>query len=79
VYGSSKTANILHAIGLNRRFSDNGITAVSLHPGEMIHHSDDHDDHDNDDDCDYFVLGVIETELWRHAGKNMIIKSHDIN
>jgi len=44
VYGSSKTANILHAIGLNRRFSDNGITAVSLHPG------------------------VIETELWRHAG-----------
>jgi len=76
VYGSSKTANILHAIGLNRRFSDDGITAVSLHPGEMINHSD---DHDYDDDCDYFVLGVIETELWRHAGKNMIIKSHDIN
>jgi hypothetical protein len=65
---------------LNRRFSDDGITAVSLHPGEMINHSDDHDDHDDDDDCDYYlVLGVIETELWRHAGMNMMIKSHDIN
>jgi hypothetical protein len=54
---------------LNRRFSVDGITAVALHPGEMINHHDDHDD--NDDNYDYLVLGVIETELWRHAGKNM--------
>ena len=43
-YGQSKTANILHAVELNKRLSASGITAVALHPG------------------------VIETELWRHAG-----------
>jgi NAD(P)-dependent dehydrogenase (short-subunit alcohol dehydrogenase family) len=32
-YGQSKTANILHAIGLHNRFHSEGITAVSLHPG----------------------------------------------
>ncbi len=44
VYGQSKTANILHAKELNRRYYGDGIIAVSLHPG------------------------LIETELWRHAG-----------
>ena len=43
-YGQSKTANILHAVELNKRLSASGVTAVALHPG------------------------VIETELWRHAG-----------
>ena len=32
-YGQSKSANILHAIELQRRLSSDGITAVSLHPG----------------------------------------------
>ena len=32
-YGQSKSANILHAIELQRRHSGDGITAVSLHPG----------------------------------------------
>lgn len=32
-YGQSKSANILHAIELQRRLSGDGITAVSLHPG----------------------------------------------
>jgi len=44
-YGQSKTANILHGVEFNRRYSKDGITATALHPG------------------------VIETELWRHAGK----------
>ncbi len=43
-YGQSKTANILHVVGLNARFGSRGLVAVALHPG------------------------VIETELWRHAG-----------
>jgi len=32
-YGQSKTANILFAVELNRRYKDKGITANSLHPG----------------------------------------------
>ena len=32
-YGQSKSANILHAIELQRRLGGDGITAVSLHPG----------------------------------------------
>lgn len=36
VYGQSKTANILHAIGLQSRYEKDGITSVSLHPG-VIH------------------------------------------
>jgi NAD(P)-dependent dehydrogenase (short-subunit alcohol dehydrogenase family) len=32
-YGQSKSANILHAIELQRRHGSDGITAVSLHPG----------------------------------------------
>lgn len=43
-YGQSKTANILHAVELAKKYTSAGITSVSLHPG------------------------VIETELWRHAG-----------
>jgi len=32
-YGQSKTANILHAMELSKRFEADGIMAVSLHPG----------------------------------------------
>lgn len=32
-YGQSKTANMLHAVELSNRYSVDGITAVSLHPG----------------------------------------------
>jgi WW domain-containing oxidoreductase len=32
-YGQSKTANILHACELAKRYGEKGITAVSLHPG----------------------------------------------
>ena len=32
-YGQSKSANILHAVELQRRLAPSGITAVSLHPG----------------------------------------------
>ncbi len=33
VYGHSKLANILHAREANRRLSDSGVTAYSVHPG----------------------------------------------
>jgi NAD(P)-dependent dehydrogenase (short-subunit alcohol dehydrogenase family) len=32
-YGASKTANILHAVELDRRLRDHGIRAYSVHPG----------------------------------------------
>ncbi len=32
-YGQSKTANILFAVELNRRYADRGVQAYSLHPG----------------------------------------------
>jgi len=32
-YGASKTANILHAIELDRRLRDHGVRAYSVHPG----------------------------------------------
>ncbi|MEO1063951.1 MAG: SDR family NAD(P)-dependent oxidoreductase [Actinomycetota bacterium] len=32
-YGAAKTANILHAVELTRRFADRGLTADSVHPG----------------------------------------------
>lgn len=32
-YGQSKSANILHAVELQRRFGSEGVTACSLHPG----------------------------------------------
>lgn len=32
-YGASKTANILHAIELDRRLRDDGVRAYSVHPG----------------------------------------------
>lgn len=34
-YGQSKTANILFAVGLDRRGKDYGIRAFALHPGEL--------------------------------------------
>jgi NAD(P)-dependent dehydrogenase (short-subunit alcohol dehydrogenase family) len=34
-YGQSKTANILFAVGLDRRLSPQGIRAVALHPGAI--------------------------------------------
>jgi NAD(P)-dependent dehydrogenase (short-subunit alcohol dehydrogenase family) len=34
-YGQSKTANILFAVGANRRWSDEGITANAVHPGAI--------------------------------------------
>jgi NAD(P)-dependent dehydrogenase (short-subunit alcohol dehydrogenase family) len=33
VYGHSKLANILHAVELNARYYDDGLTAVAIHPG----------------------------------------------
>ncbi|MGC1301843.1 MAG: oxidoreductase [Caulobacteraceae bacterium] len=35
-YGQSKTANILFAIGLDRRGETHGVRAVSLHPGAIL-------------------------------------------
>jgi NAD(P)-dependent dehydrogenase (short-subunit alcohol dehydrogenase family) len=35
-YGQSKTANILFAVGLDRRLSSQGIRAVALHPGAIM-------------------------------------------
>jgi WW domain-containing oxidoreductase len=35
-YGQAKLCNVLFANELNRRYSDAGITACSLHPGTMI-------------------------------------------
>lgn len=32
-YGNAKTANILHAVGLEKRHADKGIHAYALHPG----------------------------------------------
>ncbi|WP_379545513.1 SDR family NAD(P)-dependent oxidoreductase [Qipengyuania sp. DSG2-2] len=32
-YGQAKTANILHAVGLEKRLSDKGIHAYAVHPG----------------------------------------------
>ena len=32
-YGAAKTANILHAVELTRRFADRGLTADAVHPG----------------------------------------------
>ena len=32
-YGASKTANVLHMIELNRRYADDGVHAVAVHPG----------------------------------------------
>ncbi|SFO93947.1 SDR family NAD(P)-dependent oxidoreductase [Qipengyuania nanhaisediminis] len=35
-YGQSKTANVLFAVGLEKRLSDKGIHAYSLHPGGIM-------------------------------------------
>lgn len=32
-YGASKTANVLHAVELDRRLRDNGVRAYAVHPG----------------------------------------------
>jgi NAD(P)-dependent dehydrogenase (short-subunit alcohol dehydrogenase family) len=34
-YGQSKTANVLHAVELTRRWADDGIVANALHPGAI--------------------------------------------
>jgi NAD(P)-dependent dehydrogenase (short-subunit alcohol dehydrogenase family) len=34
-YGQSKLCNMLHALELNRRLADSGVTAYSLHPGSI--------------------------------------------
>ena len=39
-YGQSKSANILHAVELQRRYGSEGITAVALHPGVITDGSD---------------------------------------
>ncbi len=33
VYGHAKLANILHAVEINERYGDRGVTAVAVHPG----------------------------------------------
>jgi NAD(P)-dependent dehydrogenase (short-subunit alcohol dehydrogenase family) len=35
-YGQSKTANVLFAVGLDRRWGDDGIRGYSLHPGQIV-------------------------------------------
>ena len=35
-YGHAKTANILHAVGLEKRLSDKGIHAYAVHPGGIM-------------------------------------------
>jgi NAD(P)-dependent dehydrogenase (short-subunit alcohol dehydrogenase family) len=35
-YGQSKTANVLFAVELDRRFADDGIRAYALHPGGIV-------------------------------------------
>jgi NAD(P)-dependent dehydrogenase (short-subunit alcohol dehydrogenase family) len=35
-YGQSKTANVLHAVGVTQRWADDGITANALHPGGIM-------------------------------------------
>ncbi len=35
-YGQSKTANVLHAVGLERRLAGEGIHAYALHPGGIM-------------------------------------------
>ena len=35
-YGRSKTANILFAVGLDRRLRDRGVRATALHPGGIV-------------------------------------------
>ncbi len=35
-YGQSKTANALHALGVDRRYRDQGVRAFAVHPGMII-------------------------------------------
>ena len=35
-YGQSKTANVLHAVELDRRLADRGVRAFALHPGAIV-------------------------------------------
>ncbi|MEO1061413.1 MAG: oxidoreductase [Actinomycetota bacterium] len=35
-YGQSKTANVLHAVELDRRLRDRGVRAFALHPGAIV-------------------------------------------
>ncbi|KAJ4345649.1 uncharacterized protein N0V89_011783 [Didymosphaeria variabile] len=35
-YGASKTANILFAVGLNKKLGEKGVKAFALHPGEIM-------------------------------------------
>lgn len=32
-YGAAKTCNVLHAVGIDRRWRDRGVRAVAIHPG----------------------------------------------
>jgi len=32
-YGAAKTANVLHAVGIDRRFAERGIRGIAIHPG----------------------------------------------
>ena len=36
-YGASKTANVLHAVELGRRYRDRGIRSYAVHPGIVSH------------------------------------------
>jgi NAD(P)-dependent dehydrogenase (short-subunit alcohol dehydrogenase family) len=46
-YGQAKTANVLHAVELDRRLRDKGVRAFSIHPGgimtELGRHLDEND------------------------------------
>lgn len=32
-YGAAKSSNVLHAVGIDRRWSDRGVRAIAIHPG----------------------------------------------
>lgn len=32
-YGAAKTCNVLHAVGIDRRWKDRGVRAIAIHPG----------------------------------------------
>jgi NAD(P)-dependent dehydrogenase (short-subunit alcohol dehydrogenase family) len=46
-YGRSKTANVLFAVGLDRRLKDRGVRACAVHPGQIMTELSRHLTHDS--------------------------------
>ena len=55
-YGASKTANVLHAVELDRRLRDNGVRALAVHPGIVATSLARHMSSD-----DFAALGTVKT------------------